>query len=167
MALTAYRGSTQDSTAGVQVSQSINESGLNSGTLVAGVQVGNKSTYANIARTGITAQDVYAGGDVTLTGFAISGLLDLENALNVFSFANCNTASANMSGRYMFYNVASGCQGTSPVISFASDPTLRLGNAAGDFICPVILTDVGSARFTKFFIDSVSAGIWSVTSRPI
>ncbi len=167
MPLTAYRGSTQDGAAGVQVATAVNESGAASGALTAGVQVGNKSTYPSIATTGITTAYAYAGGDVTTTGFAVSGLYDLANCLNVNTQADSSVASANLTGRLIFYNDVSGCIGISTALSFVSDPTLRLGNAAGNFICPSYMTDVQSARYTNFFVDSISAGIWTVRLRGV
>ena len=82
---TGYRGSTQDSAAGVVVAQSVNEV-ASGNTLVTGVQEGNKSTYSETARTGITAPDSPTGGDLTTTGFAGAlgaNLFDAGNALNV------------------------------------------------------------------------------------
>ena len=167
MALTAYRGSTQDSSAGVQVAVAVNEDAA--GQLVAGVQSGNKTTYSETSRTSLTTADAPTGGDLTTGGFAASGLIDLGNALNAEVRATCGTASATITGRLIFYD-ASGtplCQGTSQTLSFTSDATLRLGNATGDFVCPKLLVDVGAARKCKFFLDSVSSGTWAVYVRPV
>lgn len=168
MALAPYRGSTQDNSLGVQVAQSINEDGSASGTLVAGVQVGNKNTYPEVVATGITTAFSFAGGDMTTGGFAASGLISIGNALNVAARATCNIASSTLVGRLAFYNNVSGCLGMGPQLSFISDKTLRLGNGAGDFVSQVNLTDANSANLCKFFADSVPTGsIWTVYCRGV
>lgn len=166
---TSYRGSTQDGSSGVQVAQATTEvSG--SGTLCTGVQEGNKTTYSETSRTGITSADAPTGGDLTTTGFAgTSGanLIDLGNALNALVRATCGTASASLSGRLIFYDGSNNATGVSASLSFTSDATLRLGNATGDFVSPTTLTDVGAARKCRFFVDSVSAGTWAIFVRPV
>jgi hypothetical protein len=166
---TGYRGSTQDGTNGVIVAQAVDE--VNSGnTLVSGVQEGNKTTYAETSRTGITAGDAPTGGDLTTTGFAgTSGanLFDAGNALNVAVRATSSTASATLTGRLIFYDGSNNPLGFSREFSFVSDPTLRQGNATGNFVAQVDMVDCNQARKAEFFVDTVSAGTWSIYCRPV
>ncbi len=166
---TGYRGSTQDSAAGVVVAQSVNEVAAGN-TLVTGVQEGNKTTYGETARTGITAPDAPTGGDLTTTGFAGTAganLFDSGNALNVAVRATCSTASASLTGRLAWYDGSNNPIGMSREVYLVSDPTLRQGNATGNFVAQVDLVDAGQARKAGFFVDTVSAGTWSVYCRPV
>ncbi len=146
----------------------INEDG--SGGLFPSVPVGNKTTYAEISRTGLTGADVPTGGDLTTTGFAGTAganLIDLGNALSVHLRATCGTASAVLTGRVILYDSANLAIGAMATVTFTADGTLRLGNAAGNFVCAHAIQDVGGARKCRFFVDTVSAGTWQVFVRPI
>ena len=50
---------------------------------------------------------------------------------------------------------------------FRFGPDLRLGNATGNFAAQVDLVDAGQARKAEFFVDTVSAGTWSIYCRPV
>jgi hypothetical protein len=168
MATTAYLGSTRDASGGVSVAVGVNEDAA--GQLVAGVQLGNVTTWGETSRTSITAADAPTGGDMTTTGFAGSAganLLDKGNALNCAVRATSSVASAALTGRLAWYDGSNACIGMSRAVTFVADSTLRLGNASGDFVAPVDLVDTGSARKCRFFVDSVSSGTWAVYVRPV
>ncbi len=146
----------------------INEDG--SGGLLPSVPVGNKTTWSETSRTGITGADSPTGGDLTTTGFAGTAganLIDLGNALAVHLRATCGTASAVLTGRIMLYDGSNAAIGATATVTFTADGTLRLGNATGNFIANVAIQDVGGARKCRFFVDTVSAGTWQVFVRPI
>lgn len=166
MAVVNIRGSTADGSGGVQVAGSVYE-GTSGPTVPWGVVVGNKETITAVSRTGITAADAPTGGDLTTGGFGSTGLLDVANCLNVLCRATCSVASATLVGRLVFYDSASACLGISTSITFVSDATLRLGNATGDFVSSFTLVDVGASRNARFFVDTVSAGSWSIYLRPV
>ena len=165
----ATRASTQDASTGTPVAVATNE--VTAGNaLQAVVPEGNKSTYAIQTRTGIAAADAPTGGDMTTTGFAGAAganLLDIGNAMSAVVTATCGTASAILVGRLALYDGSNVCIGLSEVVSFGADATRRLGNAAGNFVCPINIIDVGSARKVRFFVESVSAGTWTVEVRPV
>lgn len=161
MSLSTYRGSTQDNSGGVQVAVANNENGSAGGALTVGVQVGNKTTFPLVSVTGITSPYSFSGGDLSTGGFGVSGLYDLGNVLNVVVMANSNVASAALTGRLIWYNNVSGVLGTSDEVSFLSDPTLKI-SSVGNFICAQTMKDVNNARYTNFFVDSISSGIWSI-----
>ena len=169
MSLNATRASTQDNTAGTQIATTVTEDGT-AGVIQAVVQVGNKSAYTDIIRTGVTAADAPTGGDLTTTGFAGTAganLLDLGNCLSVTVRATCTVASATLSGRVVFYDASNNPLAYSESLSFTSDGSLRLGNATGDFVVARQIIDAGQARKARFLVVSVSAGSWSIYARPI
>ncbi len=146
----------------------INEDG--SGGLLPSVPVGNKTTWAETSRTGLTGADAPTGGDLTTTGFAGTAgvnLIDMGNALAVHLRATCGTASAILTGRLVLYDSSNAAIGVTATLTFTADGTLRLGNAAGNFVCAHAIQDVGGARKCRFFVDTVSAGTWAVYIRPI
>jgi hypothetical protein len=107
---------------------------------------------------------------MTTTGFAGSAganLIDKGNALNLAVRATCGTASATLVGRIALYDGSNNCIGMTRSIVFTSDPTLRLGNATGDFVAPVDMVDGNQARKCRFFVDQVSAGTWAIYVRPV
>ena len=163
------RSSTADGTSGTQVAQAASEvSG--SGILQSVVIEGNKSTYAEVSRTGLTVADAPTGGNLTTTGFAGAAganLVDLGNALTMAVRATCSVAGAILSGFIVLYDASNNPIGKSEVITFVSDATLRLGNATGDFICQRVLIDCGQGRKCRFFVSSISGGTWAVYKRPI
>lgn len=169
MSLSSIKASTQDGTAGTPVATAVNEdSGTNAIQAVA--SVGNKTTYAEVSRTGLTGADAPAGGDLTTTGFAgTSGanLGDAGNALSASVRATCNTAGATLTGRLVFYDGSNAALGYGPALTFTADGTLRLGNASGDFVGQRQLQDLGSARKFRFLVLTVSAGTWAVYVRPV
>jgi hypothetical protein len=169
MGLTSIKASTQDAAGGIPVATVVNEDDATKG-LQANSLVGAKETWAVGSRTPITAADAPAGGNLTTTGFAGSAganLADCGNALTLACRATCDAASKTLAGRLVFYDSANAPLGLSEPISFTSDPTLRLGNAAGDFVSPRVLVDAGQARKFRFFVDSVTGGSWSIYVRPI
>lgn len=169
MALGSVKASTQDGTSGTPVATGVNEDDVTK-ALQASVTVGNKSTYAEASRTGLTALDAPTGGDMTTTGFAGTAGANLTtcgNALSLSCRATCSVASATLTGRVAFYNAAFACIALSEVITFTSDPTRRLGNAAGDFLAQRVVVDAGQAQMFRFFVESVTAGTWAVYGRPI
>lgn len=169
MALTSTKASTQDNSTGTAVATAVNEDDSTK-NLQAMVLVGNKTTFAEASRTGLTAADAPTGGDLTTTGFAGSAganLTDCGNSLTAAVRATCGTASATLTGRVIFYDASNAAIGMSEQLTFVSDATRRLGNAAGDFICQRQLVDFGQARKFRFFVDSVSAGTWAVYVRPV
>ncbi len=141
-----------------------NEDGT--GELKAVVPCGNKTTYGETGRTALTGADNPTGGDLTSTGFGVS-LVDLGNALSVHLRATCGTASAVLTGRVILYDISGNAIGSLATVTFTADATLRLGNAAGNFIANTAIQDVGGARKCRFFVDTVSAGTWQVFVRPI
>lgn len=168
MALTTGRGSTQDGSSGVPAAVAVNEDG--SALLQAMAPVGNKTTYTEASRAGITTADAPTGGDLTTAGFAGSAganLFDIGNALALHVRATCGTASKVLTGRVVFYDGSNNALSVSETLTFTSDATLRLGNASGDFVCPDTLIDARAARKARFFVDSVSGGTWAVYCRPI
>jgi hypothetical protein len=169
MSLSVVKASTQDGSTGTPVATAVNEdSGTNA--LQANVVVGNKTTYAELSRTGLTAADAPTGGDLTTTGFAGSSganLGDISNALTLACRATCDTASAVLTGRIVFYDGSNNAIAVSESISFTADGVLRLGNASGNFVAPRVLVDAGQARKIRFKVDSISAGTWAVYVRPI
>ncbi len=169
MSLSSIKASTQDGTSGTPVATIVNEDS-GSVALQANCLVGNKTTYSELSRTGLTAADAPTGGNLTTTGFAGTAganLGDCGNALTLACRATCDTASATLTGRIVFYDGSNNAIGLSESISFTSDGTLRLGNATGDFVTPRVLVDAGQARKFRFKVDSVSAGTWAVYVRPI
>jgi hypothetical protein len=163
---TGVHASTQDNSAGTLVAQATSEvSG--SGTLQTTVAEGNKSTYSEVSRTGITTADTPVGGDLTTGTFGSSGLIDCGNAINLALRATCSSASATLSGRVVLYDGSSNPIGYSEAVNFAADATLRLGNGTGDFVSQRVLVDVASARKVKFLVTAVSGGTWAVYARPI
>lgn len=169
MSLSSIKSSTQDASGGTPVAIVVNEDAAGN-AVQASCLVGSKSTWAEVSRTGITAADAPTGGNLTTTGFAGSAganLGDCGNAMTLALRATCGTASATLTGRVVFYDGSNAAIALSEPISFASDPTLRLGNAAGDFVAPRVLVDAGQARKFRFFVDAVSAGTWAVYARPI
>jgi hypothetical protein len=169
VALSSVKTSTQDTSTGTPVAIIVNEDDSTK-PIQANAIVGNKSTYSEVSRTGLTAADAPTGGDLTTGGFAGSAganLGDCGNALALACRATCGTASKTLSGRLIFYDSSNNALGVSESMSFASDSTLRLGNASGDFVCPRVLIDAGQARKFRFFVDSVSGGTWAVYVRPI
>jgi len=169
MSLGSIKGSTQDTSGGTPVATVVNEDDSTK-AVQAVAPVGSKSTWVSIPRTGITAADAPTGGDMTTTGFAGSAganLGDVGNALTADVRATCGTAGATLTGRLALYDGSNNFLAMSESLSFTSDGTLRLGNAAGDFISQRLLVDLGHARKVRFFADSVSAGTWAVYVRPI
>lgn len=169
MSLSNVRASTQDTTAGTQVATATNE-GAAAGVIAVSAIVGNKTTWAEASRTGITTPDAPTGGDLTTTGFAgASGanLADAENALSLSVRATCTVANATLTGRIIFYDATPAPVSYSESVTFSSDGTLRLGNASGDFVSQRVLLDCGQARKFRFLVTAVSAGSWSVYARPI
>lgn len=169
MSLSSIKASTQDGSSGTPVAIAANEdSGTNA--LQATVPVGNKTTYTEASRTGITAADAPTGGDLTTTGFAGSAganLADAGNALTLSCRATCSAASKVLTGRVVLYDGSNNALAVSESITFTADATLRLGNASGDFVCPRVLVDCGQARKFRFFVDSVSGGTWAIYVRPV
>ncbi len=134
------------------------------------VPVGNKSTYPETARTGLTGADSPTGGDLTVTGFAGTAganLIDIGNALAVMIRGTSSTASAVLTGRLILYTVGNAALGATATVTLTADGTLRLGNATGYFVANVAIQDVGAARKVRFFVDSVSAGTWTVNVTPV
>ncbi len=134
------------------------------------VPVGNKSTYPETARTGLTGADSPTGGDLTVTGFAGTAganLIDVGNALAVMIRGTSSSASAVLTGRVMLYTVGNAALGATATVTLTADGTLRLGNATGNFIANVAIQDVGAARKCRFFVDTVSAGTWTVNLTPV
>jgi len=170
MALSSAKAGTQDNSSGTPFATAANEDS-GSVNLPAAALVGNKTTFSETSRTGLTAADTPTGGDLTTTGFAgTSGanLFDIGNALAVAIRATCNTASKTLTGRLIFYDASNNPLSVSETISFTSDATLRLGNASGDFVCQRQLVDAGQARKARFFVDTVgSSSTWAVYCRPI
>jgi hypothetical protein len=166
---TGTRASTQDSSAGTLVATAVDE--VTSGNaLQVVVNEGNKSTYSETSRLTITTPDAPTGGNVTngSGGFGNTGLIDAGNAMAAALRATCTVASATLTGRLVLYDASGNCIGISTSIVFTSDPTLRLGNASGDFIAVGNqLVELAGARQCKFFVDTVSAGSWSLYLRPI
>jgi hypothetical protein len=164
---TGYRGSTQDSSGGVQVAQATGEvSGA--GILAVGVTEGNKTTYSNQSRTGQTGTDA-ATSDLSTSGFAGSAganLFDIGNALACVLRASCSVASASLAGRLIYYDGSNNPIGMSEPITFISDAARRLA-AAGDYICQHFIVDVGEARKARFYIENISSGTWAVIARPV
>jgi hypothetical protein len=169
MALSSIKASTQDASAGTPVATATNEDDSTK-ALQATVPVGNKSSWSETARTGLTAADAPTGGDMTTTGFAgTSGanLFDCGNALSCSARATCDTASATLAGRLALYDGSNNCLGLSELLTFTSDATRRLGNATGDFVAQRYLADLGAARKARFFVEAVSAGTWAVKCQPV
>ncbi len=145
-----------------------NEDGA--GSIGSIIPVGNKSTYLETARTGLTGADSPTGGDLTTTGFAGTAganLIDVGNALAVMIRGTCGTASAILTGRVILYTALNAALGATATVTLTADGTLRLGNATGNFIANVAIQDVGAARKVRFFVDSVSAGTWTVQVTPL
>lgn len=170
MAISSSRASTQDNTGGTQVATVTREDGA-AGLLQGMVPLANKTTFSETSRTGLTGADAPTGGDLTTSGFAGSSganLFDLDQAMACQVRATCGTASATLTGRLAFYDGSNNPIGMSETLTFTSDGTLRLGNASGDFVCRAnLLVDVAGARKARFFVDSVSAGTWSIYARPV
>lgn len=169
MALSSAKAGTQDNTSGTPFAIAVNEDS-GSVNLPAAALVGNKTTFSEASRTGLTAADAPTGGDLTTTGFAgTSGanLFDLGNALALTVRATCNTASKTLTGRVVMYDGSNNALSVSETLSFSSDATLRLGNASGDFVAQRQIVDAGQARKARFIVDSVSGGTWAVYCRPI
>lgn len=167
MSLSAVRGSTQDGTSGTQVAQAANESS-GAGALQATAPVGNKTTYAEVSRTGVTTADT-ATTDLSTTGFAGSAganLGDAENALTLAVRATCDAAGKTLTGRVVLYDGGNNPLAVSESLSFTSDAALRL-SAAGNYVCPRQLIDCGQARKFRFYVDAVTGGTWAVAVRPI
>ena len=168
MSLNTTKASTEDNTNGTPVATITPEVG--SPAIQATASVGHKTTWSETSRTSITAADAPTGGDMTTTGFAGSAganLFDCENSMSVAVRATCDTANKSLTGRVAFYDGSNACLGYSEQMTFASDATLRLGNAAGNFIAQRQVIDAGSARKAEFLVTSVSGGTWLVYCRPI
>lgn len=167
---TAVKASTQDLSLGTPVAQGTTEV-TSSGALQTMILEGNVSTYSvGAARTGVTSADTPTGGNMTTTGFAGSAganLNDKGNSLNIAVWCTCDTASRTLQGRIALYDSSNVCIGMTRTIAFNSDPTLRLGNATGDFIAGVELVDANQARKYRVFVDSVSGGTWAINSRAV
>lgn len=165
----AARAATVDLVLGVQVAQAQSEvSG--SGILQTIVTEGNKTSYPETSRTALVAADAPTGGDLTTTGFAGAAgvnLFDCGNALTLAIRATCTVAGATLTGFVVLYDVSANPLGKSEAVTFTADGTLRLGNAAGDFVSTRALVDCGAARKARFFVSSVTAGSWSVYARPV
>ena len=166
MASTTVRSSTQDGSAGTPVMAGLNEDG--SATLQLVALVGNKTTYAEAVRTAITAADT-AVVDLSTVGFAgTSGanLTDCGNALVLTCRASCSVPSGTLTGRVVLYDGSNAPISLSEVVTFTSDGSRRL-SAAGDYVVARTLIDAGQARKFRFYVESVSAGTWTVAVRPI
>ncbi len=169
MALATGRASTVDSSTGTRVGVCVNED--NGSDLLQGmIALGNKTTWSETSRTGLTGADAPTGGDMTTTGFAgTSGanLFDLGNAISTQVRATSSVASAVMTGRLAFYDSSNVCIGYSEQLSFTADATRRLGNASGDFIAQRQVVDNGIARKARFFVESISSGTWTAKCNPL
>jgi hypothetical protein len=167
MSLPTVKSSTQDTSTGTPVATGNNENGT--GAIQAFVAVGNKTTWGEASRTGLTTADAPASGNMTTTGFAGAAganLSDFENALSCQVRATCGTASKNLAGRVVFYDSGNNCLGYSESVSFLSDATKRLGSGTGDFISQTQVVDVKTARKGRFFVESIDAGTWAVYTNP-
>lgn len=164
MSLSSIRASTQDGTNGTPVATAVNEdSGSNA--LQAVVSVGNKTTYAEASRTGLTAADAPSGGDLSSSGFGTS-LVNAANALSANLRATCTVSGATLVGKLVHYDASGNPTGYGPAVTFTSDGTLRL-SSSGDYVSQRVVQDLGAARQVKFFVVSVTAGSWSVYVRPV
>jgi hypothetical protein len=161
---TAQRGSTQDNSSGVQVAQG-NTEVTNSGVLQTVIEEGNKTTYAETGRTGLTTDDT-GTTDLTSGGFGTS-LADCGNALSVYMRAACSVASATLTGFLVFYDGSGAPIAMSTTYSFTSDATKTIAGSGQKFPCVKQMTDCGAARQCKFYVLTVSAGTWNVYVRPI
>jgi hypothetical protein len=163
---TAARASTADNTGGTQVAQSTNE--VATGPILQSVVVeGNKTSYAEASRTGLTAAD--SATDLSTAGFAGSAganLCDLGNALAVAVRATCSAAAAALTGRLALYDGSNNPIALSEVITLTTDATRRV-SASGDYLAPRVLVDAGQARKARFYVESLSAGTWAVYARPV
>ncbi len=158
------RGSTADATNGVQVAQSTNEVGA--GPILQTVVVeGNKTTYSEGSRTGLTTVD--SATDLSSSGFGTS-LIDLGNAARITLRATCSTGTSapTLQGRLVHYDASGNVISVGELITFLADATRRI-TAAGDYVCPRWITDAGQARKVKFYVESISSGTWAVYVRPI
>lgn len=167
MALGSIKASTQDSSTGTPVAIAVNEDDATK-AVQAIAPVGNKTTYGETSRTGLTTADT-ATTDLSTTAFAgTSGanLIDVGNALTALVRCSCGTASKTLTGRLIHYDGSNNAIGFGPTLSFASDASLRI-TASGDFVCQRQLQDLGSARKVRFYVDTVSGGTWAIYVRPL
>ncbi len=163
MATSTIKASTEDNTNGTPVCIVTNED--NGGTALQGmVPLGNKQTWSETGRTGLTSNDT-ATTDLTTAGFGSSGLVDLGNALSVEVRAACDTASRSLVGRLVFYDASSNPLSTSESLSFSSDAALKTSGTR--YVCQRQLVDAGQGRKCKFYVDSITGTTWDVFVRPI
>ena len=163
---TAIRASTQDNSTGTQVAQAVNEV-TGAGALQTVCIEGNKSTYNDIVRTGLTAADTAT--DLSTVGFAGTAganLLDLGNALSVTVRGTCDTANKTLVAQIIFYDAALTPLSKSEQVSFNSDAILRQ-SAAGYYISQRAIIDAGQARYARVYVVSMTGTTWNVYARPI
>lgn len=155
----AAHASTQDNVLGTPVAQAFGE--VNNGAIMQTmVPEGNKSTYVEVGRTGITIADT----GVTLTAL---GLCDLGNALSIEIRAICDTSGQTMSTRLILYDNGSHPLAMSDGLSFTSDSVLTYNLSGVWFPCTRQIIDAGQARYCKPNIDTISGGVWNIYTRPI
>lgn len=168
MGLSSAKASTQDNTSGTPFATIASEEGTPEPIQGVGL-VGNKSTYAELSRTAVTAADAPTSGDLSTSHFAGSAganLQDLGNALAVAIRATCTVAGTTMSGRVVFYDGSNNPIGYSELVTFTSDGTLRL-SASGDYVSQRAVVDAGAGRKAAFLATSVASGSWSVYIRGV
>jgi len=162
--LSEVRASTPDPSAGIQVATATNElDGV--GTLQATVPMGNKSTFTEVARTGLTTDDT-GTTDLTSAGFG-SGLVDLGNCLSLLIRVLCNTAGGVLTGIVIFYDAAGNPVSYSELLTFTADTALTVAASGQKYPAARLIIDAGSARQAKFYVKSISGGTWNVYMRPI
>jgi|SRR5215831_2476302 len=168
MTLTATRSSTQDSSTGTQVATAINEDS-GGGALQASIPVGNKTTYSEGSRTGLTTADT-STTDLTTAGFAGSAganLIDISNALSLVIRAQSNTASKILTGRVIFYDGSNNPIAFSESLSFTSDASLTIAGSGQKYPSQHQIIDAGASRKVRFYVDSISGGTWDICVRPV
>lgn len=164
MTIGSTRASTQDNTDGTPVA-TVTAEDSGAGALQATVPVGNKTTYSETSRTGLTDDDT-SEDDLTTAGFGSTGLADLGNALSVEVRALSAAGQKTLTGRLVFYNASSTPLSVSESVSFTTDESLMASGTR--YVSRRVIVDVGQARFCKFYIDSISASsTWDVHVRPI
>jgi hypothetical protein len=165
MALSETRASTQDSTGGTEVATSAPADG-SSGALQVTAQVGIKTDYAELARTGITSADTAA--DMSTSGFAGSSGANLSAAFQALALeirATCDTAAAQMNGHLVGYDGSNNPLSIGEEIAFAAS-AFKL-SSSGDYLCTRVVAACAAWVKAAFYVDSMTGSTWNVYIRPV
>lgn len=161
MSITSVKAATQDTVNGIAVATILNRDN-NAVALQAMALVGVKEDESKYYRSAITAADTET--DLSATGLgAVTG--DVGNALNAAIYATCSVTGATLEGVLVLYDSLGSVLALSSQITFASDATRKI-TASGNYVCPLAVQSVACACKIAFYVNSVSAGTWTVTVRP-